>query len=149
MSGEEIVQQELIRQFNYLDGKVVIPRKRRIFVDVPLENFNEVISYGVKELKFAHLCSITGLDEGERLSAVYHWAQDNGIMMNIKVSVPKDKPVLKSISALFPSAEMYERELVDLLGFTVEGLPEGFRYPLPDHWPEGQFPLRKDWKPQG
>jgi Ni,Fe-hydrogenase III component G len=29
----------------------------------------------------------------------------------------------------------------------VTGLPEGSRYPLPDNWPEGQYPLRKDWKP--
>jgi membrane-bound hydrogenase subunit beta len=33
-----------------------------------------------------------------------------------------------------------------LLGAQVEGLPQSSRYPLPDNWPKGQFPLRKDWK---
>jgi Ni,Fe-hydrogenase III component G len=32
-----------------------------------------------------------------------------------------------------------------MLGVNVEGLPEGKRYPLPDDWPDGQYPLRKDW----
>jgi Ni,Fe-hydrogenase III component G len=36
---------------------------------------------------------------------------------------------------------------MDLLGIKVEGLPEGRRYPLPDNWPQGQYPLRKDWDP--
>ena len=48
----------------------------------------------------------------------------------------------------FSNAEYYEKELVDLLGFRVEGLPPGPRYPLPDDWPEGQYPLRKEWKPE-
>jgi Ni,Fe-hydrogenase III component G len=48
---------------------------------------------------------------------------------------------------LFVGAEIYERELVDLLGVKVEGLPSGNRYPLMDDWPKDQFPLRKDWKP--
>ena len=34
---------------------------------------------------------------------------------------------------------------MDLLGFQVQGLTEGSRYPLPDVWPAGQYPLRKDW----
>ncbi len=54
--------------------------------------------------------------------------------------------MLKTITDYFSSAEIYERELVDLLGVRVEGLKEGKRYPLPDDWPAGQYPLRKDWK---
>ena len=50
------------------------------------------------------------------------------------------------MSDRFPAAHIYERELVDLLGAKVEGLPPGNRYPLPDDWPEVQYPLRKDWK---
>jgi membrane-bound hydrogenase subunit beta len=35
---------------------------------------------------------------------------------------------------------------MDLLGIQVEGIPPGRHYPLPEGWPEGQYPLRKDWK---
>jgi Ni,Fe-hydrogenase III component G len=90
---------------------------------------------------------MTGLDEQDKLSVIYHIAQDRNIMINIKTSVPKDNPRLRTVTSYFPSADAYERELVDLLGVQVEGLPPGNRYPLPDDWPKGQFPLRKDWKP--
>ncbi|MDD5432403.1 MAG: NADH-quinone oxidoreductase subunit C, partial [Candidatus Omnitrophica bacterium] len=53
----------------------------------------------------------------------------------------------KSVISYFPGAEIYEREVVDLFGAKVEGLPPGNRYPLTDDWPTDQFPLRKDWKP--
>ncbi|MEI6093142.1 MAG: NADH-quinone oxidoreductase subunit C, partial [bacterium] len=58
---------------------------------------------------------------------------------------PKSNPVIKTITDTFPGGDLYERELTDLLGAKIDGLPNGIRYPLPDGWPEGQYPLRKDW----
>jgi Ni,Fe-hydrogenase III component G len=68
------------------------------------------------------------------------------ILINLKTSAPKENPQIKSITQYFPSAEIYERELVDLFGAKVEGLAPGNRYPLTDDWPPGEYPLRKDWK---
>jgi len=102
-------------------------------------------SYAVKEQGFSFLCTITGLDEGEYLSFIYHLAGKDGVVLNIKTKALKDKESIKTVTGYFPSAAIYERELIDLLGAKVEGLPEGIRYPLPDDWPAGQYPLRKDW----
>ena len=33
-----------------------------------------------------------------------------------------------------------------MFGIVVEGIPDGRRLNLPDDWPDGQYPLRKDWK---
>jgi len=149
MHQVEEIKQELINKFSYLEGKIQVPRPRRISVEVNLDNFLNVFVFAAKELKFGHLCTITGLDEQENLSFIYHLAQDTGVLLNLKVSVPKQNPVIKTVIAYFPGAEIYERELIDLLGAKVEGLPEGNRYPLTDDWPKGEFPLRKDWKPRG
>jgi Ni,Fe-hydrogenase III component G len=92
------------------------------------------------------LSAITGLDDGETFGIIYHLANDNGIMLNIKTSISKSDPALKTVTGYFPSAEMYEREMADLLGINVKGLTEGNRYPLPDDWPAGEYPLRKDWQ---
>jgi len=142
---EEKIRQQLIERFGLPAEKVNVQRERRIWADIPAANFMEIFDYAVDKLGFVILGTITGLDEGSTLGAIYHLARESGIMLNLHISVPKEKPVIKTISARFPAADAYERELVDLLGMQVEGLPAGNRYPLPDDWPAGQYPLRKDW----
>lgn len=147
MLSEENIKQELIKKFSFLENKISIPRPRRLFLEVEAFSFEEIFVYAKDELKFSHLLTITGFDEQDRLSFMYHLAQDSGVVLNIKMAVSKENPVIKTMIGYFPGAEIYERELVDLFGAKVEGLPEGNRYPLPDDWPADQFPLRKDWKP--
>ncbi|MFA5271972.1 MAG: NADH-quinone oxidoreductase subunit C [Candidatus Omnitrophota bacterium] len=148
MNNEENIQQKLIAKFNYLDGKIKIPRVRRISAEVSQSNFFDVFGFLVQELKFTHLCAITGLDEGQFLSFIYHITTENGIVINLKTSVPKENSIIKTVMPYFPCAEVYEREVIDLLGAVVDSLPPGGRYPLPDNWPRNEFPLRKDWKPK-
>jgi membrane-bound hydrogenase subunit beta len=146
MGVEENIQSEIIKKFAFLDGKVTVQRPRRLFVDVSQEKFANLFEYAIKNLEFTILCAITGLDEGTGFGIIYHLARESGIMLNIKTTIDRGNPVLKTITGSFLCADIYERELVDLLGIKVEGLPPGNRYPLPDDWPAGEYPLRKDWK---
>jgi NADH:ubiquinone oxidoreductase subunit C len=146
MSIEENIKQALNKKFGFPEDAVRIPRPRRIFLELPVADFEKVFVFAKDELKFGHLVSITGFDEPEKLAFMYHCAQDNGIMLNIKISVDKSRPVIKSVTPYFLGADIYERELVDLFGAKVEGLTTGNRYPLTDDWPAGEYPLRKDWK---
>lgn len=147
MNSEEKIIQELQAKFSFLEGKAKLARARRIFIEVSLRDLFEVLTFLNKELKFEQLCTITGLDEGPFFGVMYHLAQNTGgVVLNVKTQVQREKPEINSVIGIYPGAEIYERELVDLLGFKVEGLPQGIRYPLPDDWPAGQYPLRKDWK---
>jgi len=145
MSQEEKIKESLTSKFNQLASSINIVRPRRISIEVALDNFLAVFAYLAKEMRFSHLCTITGLDEQDRLAFIYHLAGDGGVMVNLKTSAPKSNPLIKSVTGYFPGAEIYERELVDLFGAKVEGLPPGNRYPLTDDWPLEQHPLRKDW----
>jgi len=146
LAEEEKIKQQLAERFGLSTEKITIQRERRIWADVPADEFINIFLYAADKMGFVILTTITGLDEGPTLGAIYHLARESGIMLNLHASVPKEKPVIKTVSARFPAADAYEREMVDLLGMQVEGLPPGNRYPLPDGWPEGQYPLRKDWK---
>ncbi|MBF0494808.1 MAG: NADH-quinone oxidoreductase subunit C [Candidatus Omnitrophica bacterium] len=146
MSGEEKIKQELIRVLSLSEDKIVIPRERRIFVEVEFGNFSKAFDLCVNTLHFDSLCSLTGLDEGEKLAVMYHLAAADGTILNLRTSVMKSDPRIKSVTGIFSSADVYERELIDLLGFKVEGLAPGNRYPLTDDWPIDEHPLRKDWK---
>ena len=146
MNKEEEILQALIKEFGFLENKIKIQRPRRISADVEIADFEKLLTYLVKEARFAILLTITGLDEGEKIAIIYHMASEDGYILNIKTAIAKEKPLLKTITDIFPNADIYERELEDLLGIKVEGLAKGNRYPLPDGWPQGEYPLRKDWK---
>jgi membrane-bound hydrogenase subunit beta len=147
MSSEQQIVSDLTQAFPFLQDKFRIARARRIFVNVPPEKFADVFKHIYERAGFTILCTITGLDLGDKLGALYHFAQESGTVLNIQVDVPKDAPILQTVSRTFPAADAYERELVDLFGIQVQGLPPGHRYPLPDGWPTDQHPLRKDWRP--
>jgi membrane-bound hydrogenase subunit beta len=146
MTTEENIKQVLTDRFSYLQDKVTVKRARRIFVDVDIDKFPEVFDHAVKSMGFSMLTAITGSDDGDRYGLIYHLASEAGVLLNIKTSIPKENYKLQTVTSYFPSAEIYEREMVDLLGINVKGLPEGNRYPLPDNWPAGLYPLRKDFK---
>lgn len=145
MSEEDIVKKQLVDKFSFLIDKITIQRQRRMFADIDAAQFPEIFDYAIKQLKFSILVTITGLDESATLGIIYHLARENGIMLNLHTNVPKEKPVMKTVTPYFPAADAYEREMIDLLGFQITGLPAGDRYPLTDDWPAGQYPLRKDW----
>ena len=147
MTPEEKIQAELTGQFSFLEQSIKIARPRRIFIDLSYDKFDQVFSYLAKKMDFTFLGTIIGSDEGERFSVIYHLVSGGNIVLNLKTFVPKENPVLKSVMPMFVNAEVYEREMVDLLGIDVQGLPEGNRYPLTDDWPKDEHPLRKDWKP--
>lgn len=146
MTIEEDILEKLKANFKLPDGTCTIQRQRRIMVEVPMDIFMDTIRYAKLDLDFAMLCTITGLDLGEYLQAIYHLANNTGIVLNLKINVPKSNPIIDSVIPVFEGAVLYERELVDMFGFKIKDIPQGSRYPLPDFWPEGQYPLRKDWK---
>lgn len=147
MSAEEDIKKELCDKFGISRDGIVIKRARRIFASIPDADFMRVFDHAVKNMNFYALCTITGLDDGDNITAIYHLADARGITLNLKRSVAKTSPVFDTVSNYFSSAILYEREMVDLLGVIVNGLPEGRNYPLPEGWPKGQHPLRKDWNP--
>ena len=144
MKEAEKIKQELLQNFNLPDETIRIQRPKRLWLETDPGKFAEIFDYAVKQAGFTFLCTITGLDEGADFGLIYHLSSDDGVMLNLKTKTPKEQPI-KTITGYFPSGAIYERELIDLLGIKVTGLPEGRHYPLPDDWPEGQHPLRKDW----
>jgi membrane-bound hydrogenase subunit beta len=146
MSKEEIIKNDIIKRFPKLAEAIVIKRERRMWLDVDCGQVAEVFDHLVKKMKFKILSAITGLDEGTSLAVIYHMSPDNCVMLSLRTHLSKENPVIATVSHLFPNADIYEREMVDLLGIKVTGLSETPRYPLPETWPRTDFPLRKEFK---
>ncbi|MCX6111821.1 MAG: NADH-quinone oxidoreductase subunit C, partial [Proteobacteria bacterium] len=114
LNREENIQNKMLSKFKFLEGKIRVKRARRIFAEVDLNNFRDVFHYAVKDINFNVMCMITGLDEGENLAFIYHLANFDGVVLDLKTYAPKSNPVIKTITEYFPGAALYERELVDM-----------------------------------
>lgn len=144
---EDIIIAKILIRFPFLENKLVNPRPRRIVSpSLTREHFEEVFSFVAKEAAFDRFHLVIGVDDGEDLGFVYVLSNRENIILLLKQKAPKSAPVITSVTETFPNALWHERELVDLFGAVVEGLPEGPSYPLPDGWPTGNYPLRKEWK---
>jgi len=131
-----------------LGGKVLEitnPAIRRIFVNVVPQDLVEAVKVLRDELGFAYLATISGLDIGENFEILYHFG-NSSTQLNVRTRVPKAAPHVPSICAVIPGAILYERELQDMFGLVVDNIPDPRPLVLPDDWPAGNYPLRKDWK---
>ncbi len=125
---------------------VVNPSPRRIFLALDPKDLNPVLA-GLKEAVpgMWYVATISGVDMGETFEIIYHFGHDEGAV-NIRTRVPRTDPRLESITPVIPGAVLYERELQDMFGMTIERLPDPRPLVTPEDWPAGNFPLRKDWK---
>lgn len=62
----------------------------------------------------------------------------------VRALIPPHQPEFPSVTPKVPAAVWYEREIRDMFGLQPVGLPDERRLVLPDDWPEGLNPLRKD-----
>jgi NADH-quinone oxidoreductase subunit C len=63
--------------------------------------------------------------------------------VRLRVQVPADEPVVRTLWDLYPGTEALEREVFDMFGIVFEGHPDPTRILMPEDW-EGH-PLRKDY----
>jgi NADH:ubiquinone oxidoreductase subunit C len=103
----------------------------------------------IMEAHWGYLITITGLDLGvdkNQLELLYHFANGAAIA-TLRITLPRENAVIDSLYSLIPSVSFYERELIEMLGITFVGTPNTDKLFLPDNWPMGVFPLRKDFNP--
>lgn len=124
------------------------PRPLRVYTAfLDPKAFEEVLKYAYHTLDYHKGKHIVGTDEAADIGLSYILSNDENVLLVLRERVPKSAPFVRSMGEMYPSMMLHEREMVDLFGVQVSGLPEGPRYPLPDCWPEGEYPLRKEWNP--
>ena len=82
---------------------------------------------------------------GDSFIILYSFCEGD-VVLNLRVHPPSlEDNTVPSLTGLIASAVLYERELQEMFGVTVENLPDTAHFLLPDDWPDGVYPLRKDF----
>ena len=145
---ENEIVSALTGHFPALAGKAAVAAPLRVTVDwMEPSLLDQALRFCHDDLGLTNGHNVIGTDEGDDLGLLYMISGAENVVVTLRARVPKADPRVPSYSGLYRSFLLFERELSDLFGVVVVGLPEGPRYPLPDTWPRDQWPLRKEWNP--
>jgi len=76
------------------------------------------------------------------------FSKEDAAYKTIKAIIKQDEPLeFPSLTPLIAAAAWYEREIHDLFGLTPVGHPDLRPLVLHENWPQGRYPLRKDFDP--
>jgi membrane-bound hydrogenase subunit beta len=122
-------------------------RTNRIRIKTVPEKIHDAITTSQAMLGFERLITISAVDNGDRFELLYHLIGPHRIIISLSIDLPRENPVTATVSDLLSPAGIYERQIHDLFGITFAGHPGLKKILLNEDWPDNEFPLRKDWKP--
>lgn len=146
MQAQEIFD-KLKEEFADSIKDIVIQDKTDTFINIEPVKLFDICLYlrDHEDLLFDYLMCLSGVDAGNDLIAVYHlYSTIHKHIIVLKVTVPKENPLIPSVERVWRSADWHEREAYDMFGIIFEGHHNLIRILCPYDW-EG-FPLRKDYK---
>jgi NADH:ubiquinone oxidoreductase subunit C len=143
------VSEEQVRTLAAELGATVGANIKSIELIVPPDRVPEACKKVAAIPGLYHLSTMTGFDKGDSIEILYHFWQGKRFV-DVRTSVPKAAPRLKSISSEVAAATLYEAEIQDILGVSFDGNPfQGKRLLLPDSYPaEAPPPLTKEANPE-
>lgn len=149
MAERDEMVRELEERLSGLCEKFRRRNEKRVYVDVPPDHSLEANRILFGEFR-GRLATATGKDARDRIEVLYHYCFDAlNVVVTIRTWGLKPNPEIDSVAQLFPGANFIEREMYDLLGIKFRNHPDPRRLILADDWPEGVYPLRRDYPARG
>ncbi|ASJ13438.1 NADH-quinone oxidoreductase subunit C [Thermococcus thioreducens] len=158
MSVEEVLKKlqealgEALLSHEVREYTMGVKRKRtyrELWITIKPDAFRKTVE-AIFALDYPHLHFIAGEDGGgETITMIYsfgvfHTHPWGELSITVKFDLPKENLVLPTITDLMIGAETNEREIREMLGVEFEGLKNKRHLFLPDDWPEGKYPWRRD-----
>jgi membrane-bound hydrogenase subunit beta len=113
------------------------------------ESLKDAVEHLCTLQEYPHLCVASSDDMGDSIELIYHFTIYYGfhlkeISVLISMILPKDNLKVQTITDIIPGAIFTERETQEMMGITVEGIPDNRRLFIPDDFPDGVYPWRRD-----
>jgi len=161
---EEIMPDEIIELFkknlnesaiidNRVETKTAGVKKNSysvMWLQINPQNLKDAIKF-LCTIQFPHFAIISGNDTGKEIELIYHFSIYYGerfkeISINLTTYLPKEDLRIPTITDLIPGAQTAEREIKEMFGVIIEGLPDLPNIFLPQDFQKGVYPLRRDEK---
>jgi NADH-quinone oxidoreductase subunit C len=149
-------QNPIVRNLRAWDPQAIAEAQEfrgELTIMVPGEHLRRAAEFLRAEpgLEFDFLSDISAVDRfpiEPRFELNYHLVSlPNRHTVRLRVNVSGSRPLIDTVSAVWPTANWHEREIFDLFGVRFEGHPDLHRILMPEDW-EG-YPLRKDYPVEG
>jgi NADH:ubiquinone oxidoreductase subunit C len=120
--------------------------ERRAYIDINPKEIVEFVKYVFKDLKFRFNIA-SGVDTFDGIEILYHFSYDpSGIVVTIRTLLKdKNDAHIDTITSVTRGAWWIEREIHELFGVGFDGNGDLRPLLLPEDWPKGVYPLRKDF----
>jgi membrane-bound hydrogenase subunit beta len=120
-----------------------------VWLDVNREGFRTAILHVCQLQENPHFTVITPVDRGETVELIYHFSLFYGqhlkaLALAIRVTLSKADLSIPTITDVIPGAIFSEREVQEMMGIRVTGIPDPRRLFIPEDFPQGVYPWRRD-----
>jgi len=121
---------------------------KRVYVDVYPKDVVEITKHLFKDLGMRFNIA-SGVDDFDSIEVLYHFSDDReGFVLTVRAMIKeKDVPSVDTITSYTRSAWWIEREIHELFGVGFNGNNDLRPLLLPDEWPKGVYPMRKNFTP--
>lgn len=141
---------EILQKINSRFGDRVLKAEKasqkRVYIDIYSKDIVDISRFLFKELGFRFNIA-SGVDDFDGIEILYHFSDDpSGTVVTVRAILKdKDAPRIDTITTVTKSAWWIEREIHELFGVEFDGNTDLRPLLLPDDWPKGVYPMRKNF----
>lgn len=122
---------------------------RSLWIEVRSDVFRQAVEHVCRLQDCPHLAIISSSDLGTEVELIYHFTIYYGqrfqeLSLGLRVKLPKTDLRIPTVTDLIPGAIFTEREIQEMMGVVVVGIPDGRRLFIDADVPQGIYPWRKD-----
>ncbi len=141
---ELIEIEEIKKHFPDKVYEITAKNNRRATITVEPASIVTISEFLVRELLFRFIIA-TAMETDKGFEILYHFSKDKaGLVLNVRVILDKENPVIDSLTGLFEGANWIEREMYEIIGINFKNHPNLEKLISDGNWAEGTYPYRKN-----
>lgn len=144
MNSMNSIIDDIKNKFKIINSEKIT--ESQVAFDIDKNEVHSFLSY-IKSIGWRQLSLLTCVDwildnEFELVYVLFNW--DNGIRIQVRTRIDREKATYRTITNIYPGAKYYERDVHEFFGVKFEGNPDSLKQLFLENWDDIP-PLRKDF----